>query len=144
MITSLVGIASVLACAFFIDHIGRRAWFTASFFLGGATLLALWFHGADSAETILIFVSFGMFFMSSLSLALNLYTSEIYPTRIRAFGGAWQRVAAVLGPNVIAWMLPHGTGLLFLYFGGLAIIGGVLSSFYAVETKGRSLEPLSP
>lgn len=148
MITSLVGILSALACAFFIDKVGRRAWFTGSFFLGGATLLALWFHGADSAETILIFVSFGMFFMSSLSLALNLYTSEIYPTRIRAFGGAvggaWQRVAAVLGPNVIAWLLPHGTGLLFLYFGGLAIIGGVISIFYAVETKGQSLEALSP
>ena len=148
MITSLVGIVSALACAFFIDYVGRRAWFTAAFFLGGGTLLALWFHGADSAETIVIFVSFGMFFMSSLSLALNLYTSEIYPTRIRAFGGAvggaWQRVAAVLGPNVIAWLLPHGTGLLFLYFGGLAIIGGVLSMFYAVETKGKSLEELSP
>ena len=104
MITSLVGIVSALACAFFIDTVGRRAWFTAAFFLGGATLLALWFHGADSAETIVIFVSFGMFFMSSLSLALNLYTSEILPNaRIRAFGGAvggaWQRVAAVLGPT---------------------------------------------
>jgi len=50
----------------------------------------------------------------------------------------------VLGPNVIAFLLPHGTGLLFLYFGGLAIIGGVLSIFYAVETKGKSLEELSP
>ena len=96
----------------------------------------------------LIFVSFGMFFMSSLSLALNLYTSEIYPTRIRAFGGAvggaWQRVAAFLGPNVIAWLLPYGTSSLFLYFGGLALIGGVLSFFYAVETKGKTLEELSP
>ncbi|HLI22372.1 MAG TPA: MFS transporter, partial [Stellaceae bacterium] len=88
MITSLTGIVSAIACAFLIDTIGRRAWFTTAFFIGGATLLALWYHGADSAETILIFVSFGMFFMSSLSLALNLYTSEIYPTRIRAFGGA--------------------------------------------------------
>jgi putative MFS transporter len=148
MITSLVGIVSALCCAFFIDKVGRRAWFTGAFFLGGLTLLALWQHGADSAETIVTFVSFGMFFMSSLSLALNLYTSEIYPTRIRAFGGAvggaWQRVAAVLGPNAIAWLLPHGTGLLFLYFGGLAIVGGVLSIFYTVETKGRTLEELSP
>ncbi|HEY3916896.1 MAG TPA: MFS transporter [Stellaceae bacterium] len=148
MITSLTGIVSAVACAFFIDTIGRRTWFTVAFFCGGLTLLALWLHGADSAETIVGFVSFGMFFMSSLSLALNLYTSEIYPTRIRAFGGAvggaWQRVAAVLGPNVIAWLLPYGTGTLFLYFGGLAIIGGVLSIFFAVETKGKSLEELSP
>jgi putative MFS transporter len=59
-------------------------------------------------------------------------------------GGAWQRVAAALGPNVIAWLLPHGTGTLFLYFGGLALIGGVLSFFFAIETKGKTLEELSP
>jgi MFS transporter, putative metabolite:H+ symporter len=41
-------------------------------------------------------------------------------------------------------MLPYGTGSLFLYFGGLALIGGVLSYFYAVETKGKTLEELSP
>ncbi|HEY1505033.1 MAG TPA: MFS transporter [Stellaceae bacterium] len=148
MITSLSGIVSAIACAFFIDLVGRRIWFTAAFFVGGLTLLALWQHGADSAEAILTFVTFGMFFMSSLSLALNLYTSEIYPTRIRAFGGAvggaWQRVAAALGPNVIAWLLPYGTGSLFLYFGGLALIGGVLSFFFAIETKGKTLEELSP
>jgi putative MFS transporter len=97
---------------------------------------------------VLIFVTIGNFFISSLSLAINLYTSEIYPTRIRAFagavGGAWQRVAAILGTNVVAWLLPFGTGSLFLYFGGLALIGGVLSFFYAVETKGKTLEELSP
>jgi putative MFS transporter len=148
MITSLGGIVSAICCAFFIDIVGRRAWFTIAFFIGGVTLLALWQVGANSAETILGFVTFGMFFMSSASLALNLYTSEIYPTRIRAFGGAvggaWQRVAATLGPNVIAWLLPYGIGSLFVYFGGLAIIGAVLAFFFAVETKGKTLEELSP
>jgi MFS transporter, putative metabolite:H+ symporter len=148
MITSLVGIVSAVACAFFIDIVGRRIWFTGAFLIGGVTLLALWRVGPNSAETILTFVTFGWFFMSSLSLAINLYTSELYPTRIRAFGGAvggaWQRVAAALGPNVIAFLLPYGIGSLFLYFGGLAIIGGVLAFFFAIETKGKTLEELSP
>ena len=148
MITSLGGIVSALCCAFFIDIVGRRAWFTGAFFIGGVTLLTLWQVGPNSAEIILGFVTFGVFFMSSRSLARNLYTSEIYPTRIRAFcgavGGAWQRVAAALGPNVIAWLLPYGIGSLFLYFGGLAIIGGVLAFFFTVETKGKTLEELSP
>ncbi len=65
---------------------------------------------------MLVFVTIGNFFISSLALAINLYTSEIYPTRIRAFagavGGAWQRVAAILGTNVVAWLLPFGTGSL--------------------------------
>jgi len=148
MITSLVGIASAICCAFFIDYVGRRVWFTGAFFMGGASLLALWYVGPNSAQTVLTFVTFGWFFMSSLSLAINLYTSELYPTRIRAFGGAvggaWQRIAAALGPNVIAFLLPHGVGTLFIYFGGLALLGGVLAWIYAIETKGRSLEELSP
>jgi putative MFS transporter len=148
MITSLVGIVSAVCCALFIDYIGRRLWFTGAFFIGGATLLALWYVGPDSAQTVLTFVTFGWFFMSSLSLAINLYTSELYPTRIRAFGGAiggaWQRVAAALGPNVIAFLLPYGVGSLFIYFGGLALLGSALAWIYAIETKGRTLEELSP
>jgi len=148
MITSFGGIFAALCCAFFIDYVGRRAWFIGSFILGGLALLTLWPVGADTAEKVLTFVTIGSFFISSLALAINLYTSEIYPTRIRAFagavGGAWQRVAAILGTNVVAWLLPLGTGSLFLYFGGLAILGGVLAYFFAVETKGKSLEELSP
>ncbi len=148
MITSLVGTVSGVACAFFIDIVGRRIWFTGAFTIGGASLLALWYVGPNSAHTILVFVTFGWFFMASLSLAINLYTSELYPTRIRAFGGAvggsWQRVAAAIGPNVVAFLLPYGVGTLFVYFGGLAILGGVLSWLYAIETKGRTLEELSP
>lgn len=148
MITSLVGIASAVFCALFIDYIGRRLWFTVAFLMGGITLLALWYVGPNSAQTILTFVTFGWFFMSSLSLAINLYTSELYPTRIRAFGGAvggaWQRIAAAIGPNVIAVLLPYGVGTLFVYFGGLALLGSVLAWRYAIETKGRSLEELAP
>jgi putative MFS transporter len=148
MITSSGGIVAALCCAFFIDYVGRRAWFTGAFILGGITLLLLWPVGTDTAEKVLIFVTIGNFFISSLALAINLYTSEIYPTRIRAFagavGGAWQRVAAILGTNVVAWLLPFGTGSLFLYFGGLAVLGGVLAFCFAIETKGKTLEELSP
>jgi MFS transporter, putative metabolite:H+ symporter len=85
----------------------------------------------------------------AISRGESAITSEIYPTRIRAFagavGGAWQRVAAILGTNVVAWLLPYGTATLFLYFGGLALVGGVLSFFFfAVETKGKTLAELSP
>ena len=148
MITTFGGIFAALCCAFFIDYVGRRAWFTGAFILGGLALLTLWPAGADTAEKVLTFVTIGSFFISSLALAINLYTSEIYPTRIRAFagaiGGAWQRVAAIIGTNAVAWLLPYGTGSLFLYFGGLAILGGVLSFFFAIETKGKTLEELSP
>jgi putative MFS transporter len=149
MITNLTGICGSAICAFSIDRIGRRRWFGFAFLCGGATLLALWYVGPSTAVTLLVFVSLGAFFMSSVSIALNLYTPELYPTRIRAFassvGGAWQRVAATIGPLVVAALVtPYGLGSVFLYFGGLAILGGVLAFLFGTETKGQILEELSP
>ena len=149
MITQCCGIFGSFVCAFTIDKTGRRPWFMFAFLGGAATLLALAAVGQGSAERLLFFVSTGGFFMSTASLGLNLYTSELYPTRIRAFGGAvggaWQRVAAAIGPLVVGYLAPlYGLGPVFLYFGGLAFIGAVVTLFFAEETGGRSLEEVSP
>jgi MFS transporter, putative metabolite:H+ symporter len=149
LITQCSGIGGAFLCAFTIDRTGRRPWFLVAFLGGAVTLLTLAGVGPSTAELLLTFVSIGAFFMSTASLGLNLYTSELYPTRIRAFGGAvggaWQRVAAAVGPLVIGYLAPlSGLGPVFLYFGGLALIGAVVTFFFADETGGRSLEELSP
>jgi len=144
-ICSIVGSA---LCALNIDRVGRRLWFSVALLLGGATLVALAVTGASSALMLLVFVSFSSFFMSSVAIGLNLYTAEIYPTRIRAFassvGGAWQRVAAASGPIVVAYLLT-GVGLnsVFAYFGVVALIGAAVAAGFTVETKNRSLEVAS-
>jgi putative MFS transporter len=97
---------------------------------------------------LLVFVSIGSFFMSAVAIGLNLYTAEIYPTRIRAFasaiGTAWQRVAAATGPNVVAYLLT-GSGLtaVFSYFGVIAVVGAAIAAGYTVETKEQPLETAS-
>jgi putative MFS transporter len=149
LVTNLVGICGSIACALFVDRVGRRRWFTGGLICGGAVLLPLAFISIDTAETLLFFVSAGSFFLSTVSIGLNLYTPELYPTRMRAFassvGGAWQRVAAFLGPMVVGTLLPlYGLGSLFFYFGGLAILGGAITWCFAVETAGRELEEISP
>jgi putative MFS transporter len=104
--------------------------------------------GPSTATILLVFVSIGTFFMSSVAIGLNLYTAEIYPTRIRAFassvGGAWQRVAAASGPIVVAYLL-IGPGLasIFLYFGVVALIGAAVAAGWTVETSNRPLEVAS-
>jgi MFS transporter, putative metabolite:H+ symporter len=149
LITSLTGICGSALCAYLIDKVGRRPWFTIAPLAGGAALLVLGIHEPGSARMLLTFVAIATFFMSSVAIGLNLYTAELYPTRIRAFassvGGAWQRVAAASGPIVVGYLL-SGNNLraVFLYFGGIAVIGGVLAYFYAVETKSRRLEEISP
>jgi putative MFS transporter len=148
LIVQICGIAGAMLCAFTIDKIGRRICFTGALLGGGVTLLILAALGADSATMLLVFVSIGSFFMSAVAIGLNLYTAEIYPTRIRAFassfGGAWQRIAAATGPNVVAYLLT-GPGLtaVFSYFGVIAIIGAAVAARFTVETKEQPLESAS-
>ncbi len=148
LIVQVCGIAGAMLCAFTIDKIGRRICFTGALLGGGVTLLILAALGADSATMLLVFVSIGSFFMSAVAIGLNLYTAEIYPTRIRAFassfGGAWQRIAAATGPNVVAYLLT-GPGLtaVFSYFGVIAIIGAAVAARFTVETKEQPLESAS-
>jgi putative MFS transporter len=148
LIVQVSGIFGAALCAFTIDQIGRRLWFTGALFCGGVTLLLLAALGAESATMLLVFVSVGSFFMSAVAIGLNLYTAEIYPTRIRAFasavGGAWQRIAAFTGPNVVAYLLT-GSGLVavFSYFGVVALIGAAVAAGFTVETKEQSLETAS-
>jgi putative MFS transporter len=148
LIVQVSGIVGAALCAFTIDKIGRRLWFAGALFGGGVTLLVLAALGAGSATMLLIFVSIGSFFMSAVAIGLNLYTAEIYPTRIRAFasaiGGAWQRIAAATGPMVVAYLLT-GSGLIavFSYFGVIALIGAAIAAGFTVETKEQSLEMAS-
>jgi MFS transporter, putative metabolite:H+ symporter len=148
LIVQVSGIVGAALCAFTIDKIGRRLWFAGALFGGGVTLLVLAALGAGSATMLLIFVSIGSFFMSAVAIGLNLYTAEIYPTRIRAFasaiGGAWQRIAAATGPMVVAYLLT-GSGLIavFSYFGVIALFGAAIAAGFTVETKEQSLEMAS-
>jgi putative MFS transporter len=148
LVVQVAGIIGAALCAFTIDRIGRRIWFSGALLCGGATLLILAALGVTSATMLLAFVSISMFFMSAVAIGLNLYTAEIYPTRIRAFasavGGAWQRIAAATGPNVVAYLLT-GSGLtaVFSYFGVIALVGAAIAAAYTVETKEQPLETAS-
>lgn len=147
--TQTIGLLGSTTCAFLIDRVGRRRWFTMAYGGGGLALGALWFTGAARAMPVLICASISYFFTASVSLSLNLYTSELYPTRMRALGSslasAWVRVASAIGPSLIGFMLTsHGIASVFVLFGGIAVAGGVVTALWAVETRGRLLEEVSP
>jgi MFS transporter, putative metabolite:H+ symporter len=149
LITQLAGICGSICCAVLVDRIGRRRWIATCLGCGGLVLLSLLVVGVDSAGTLLLLVSVGGFFISAVAIALNLYTPELYPTRIRgiasAVGGAWQRVAAAIGPVVLGILVGGGSlGLAFAYFGGLALLGAIVAALYAPETAGLTLEDVAP
>ena len=148
LITQVIGLFGTLTCALTIDYLGRRPWFALSFTGAAAALCGLWFLGADSPQRVLVFVGAAFFFSSILSIGVYLYTPELYPTRARAVGvataTAWLRLASMIGPTVVGMMVVSGLDNVFLAFGIVAAFAAVITALFAIETKGRVLEEISP
>src|SRR5579862_6555054 len=148
LITQAVGFCGALTCALTIDQVGRRPWFAFAFAMNAIALGALYVLGPDSPQRVLAFVSSGYFFVSVLSIGVYVYTPELYPTRARAVAvgtaTAWLRFASILGPSLVGFAVGSGLGTVFLMFAAVAVVGVVVTALFAVETKGRVLEDVSP
>ncbi|MDF2119935.1 MFS transporter [Roseiarcaceae bacterium H3SJ34-1] len=150
LISSALGLCGSLLCALFIDRVGRRIWFACAFFGSAIALLTLWYIGPTTPERVLICTTLSFMCISTLSLAMYLYTSELYPTRMRALGSgtatAWLRIASIIGPVTVGALVgtAGGLGTVFLLFGVVVLVAGVIVVAFGIETKGRVLEDVSP
>jgi MFS transporter, putative metabolite:H+ symporter len=149
LMTQAFGLLTSFTCALVIDRVGRRVWFAMAFAGAAAALLTLGWIGPSSAERILVFAILTNMCVSTLSLALYLYTAELYPTRVRALGTstgtAWLRLASVLGPQVFGNTVGSGSiGGAFVMFGLVSLVACVVVAVFATETKSRVLEEISP
>jgi MFS transporter, putative metabolite:H+ symporter len=148
LMTQVAGFVGAAICAFTIDRFGRRPWFALAFAGAAAALLGLWVDGASKAESVLMYVSLAYFFVSTINLGVYLYTPELYPTRSRALAvgtaTAWLRLASIIGPTVVGYMIGTGLQSVFLAFAIIAVVAAVITILFAVETKGRVLEEISP
>ncbi len=149
LMTNIFGVATSIFCALLIDRVGRRRWYVAAFFLGTAPLLALFVTGAKSPLVVWLLATLGYGIVQTITYSLYLYTAELYPTRIRAigsgFGSAWLRIGSSVGPLVVAQVMAEaGIGFVFATFAGLLALGGGICGAFAIETRQRVLEELSP
>jgi MFS transporter, putative metabolite:H+ symporter len=147
--TSAFGCAAALLCALYIDNVGRKVWYTAAFFLAAVPMAILASLGATSAQEVLIFATATYSIIQTVTFSLYLYSAELYPTRLRAvgagFGSAWLRIASSLGPLLVGWVVgSYSINYVFVVFGIVLAIGGIICLLFAIETKGRVLEELSP
>ena len=148
LLTNATQILILLVCIFVIDRIGRKAWMTASFVIGGALLAPLGLFGAGDVNRVIVFVTLSYGVMSTINTVLYLYTPEIYPTRMRAIGTAagtcWLRLASAAGPTIVGLMMvSHGISSVFLMFAGIAFLGA-LAATQMIETRNRRLEDIAP
>jgi len=149
LISALVGTLGSIAVAFLIDVTGRKPWFTAALLLASVPLFLLWNAAGMAPLDVAIRVSACLVCINSVSIALGMFTAENYPAHLRALGGgvagAWLRIASMIGPLLVGFLLPAaGLGAVFALFGVAAILGGVLCHLFAIETRGKVLETLTP
>lgn len=148
--TSGAGVVGALTCAMFIDRVGRKRWYTYALLLAAVPLGLLGWLGATSATQVLCFAAITYAITQSVTFSLYLYSAELYPTRIRAiatgFGSAWLRLGSSAGPLVVGAVLSGLGGIqwVFVIFSALILLTGAFVGAFAVETKGRVLEELSP
>jgi len=148
VIINLAGLAGAFMCAMLVDHLGRRPWFILAYVLGAAPLIAIWVRGAANPREVIVLVAISFMFISGNSMLVYLYTTEIYPTRLRTLGtgaaSAWLRVASAAGPAIVGFALTgYGVSGVFLLFGMISLAGAAIS-FGTVETRERPLEEISP
>ena len=148
-ITSSVGVIASIACALLIDKVGRKRWYSIAFLVATAPLMALAWISTASAIQVLIFATGAYAVLQTIAFSLYLYSAELYPTRLRAvgtgFGSAWLRAGSSIGPILVGTIVADlGIQYVFAAFAAVALVGGLVTLLFAIETKGRVLEELSP
>jgi MFS transporter, putative metabolite:H+ symporter len=147
--SQLVGNAGSIVCAFVIDVLGRRRFYTIAFLGSFISLGSFWLFADNTPTAMFLCGACSQFFISGIAISLYIYTAELYPTRIRAFGTsiatAWLRLASAIAPSAIGFLLATTTiQNVFLVFSGIALLGGLVTLVFATETTNRHLEELSP
>jgi MFS transporter, putative metabolite:H+ symporter len=148
LITTAIGLIGATIAALIIDHVGRKTLFATCFAGGAISLIVLSQIANPAPEQVLTFISIAYFFVNAINLGVYLYTPELYPTRVRALGvgtaTAWLRLASMVGPTTVGFMIATGLQSVFLAFGLLAVVTAMVTALFAIETKKRILEDVSP
>ncbi len=139
------GIIGVLVSAWLVDQFGRKP-----VIMGSAILTALTiglFAANVNVPTAAKFwiLTFGIVIEFAIP-AIYCYTSELYPTELRASGFGWassaSRVAAALVPTILGSLLfpRFGLTVTFVITGSLLVLAALFMMVATPETRGRLLD----
>jgi putative MFS transporter len=141
--TSVVG----RVCAFsLIDVFGRKALIVGGYGIAGCA--ALMFTQATTETALLTTAMTYAFFADIASLAMTVYTPEVYPVRIRGKGAAiamgWGRFGGMVSP-LVAGFLISADNLMWVWglMAAFQFTSSGLTLLLARETKGRNLEAVA-
>ena len=150
MVTRAVAVAYLLGIAGFpvagalMDRIGRR-WTAFLFFVCGAG--ATWYaFQATSVPGISAGLFLITFFTGAFPPVTSSFTTELFPTELRANAAAWAqgllgRLGMVGAPALVGWLAaPLGSvGNAVTLLGGAALAAGVITLAVLPETRWRPM-----
>ncbi|MGO1317244.1 MAG: MFS transporter [Cellulomonadaceae bacterium] len=142
LIITLAQLPGYALAAYLIEKWGRRP--TLAVFLAGSAVSAVLFGQATTVPAI---IAAGMA-LSACNLgawgALYAITPEIYPTSVRGAGSgsaaAFGRVASIIAPLVVPWLILHGGSSLAFAVFGIAFVLAAAATFFLPELTGEALE----
>ncbi len=139
------GIVGVLASAWLVDRFGRKPVIMASAVLTALTI-GLFAANVDVPAAAKFWIlTFGIVIEFAIP-AIYCYTSELYPTELRASGFGWassaSRVAAALVPTVFGSLLfpRYGLTVTFIITGALLVLAAIFMMVATPETRGKLLD----
>ncbi|MDV2476364.1 MFS transporter [Rhodococcus zopfii] len=141
LIITLAQLPGYAVAAWLIEAWGRRA--TLATFLVGSAVAAALFGLAGSPATIIAAGMMLSFFNLGAWGALYAIGPELYPTSVRGAGtgaaAAFGRIASILAPLLVPWLLPGGNGLVFGVFAAAFAVAAV-AAFTLPERAGTVLD----
>ena len=129
-----------------IDILGRKTLICVGYGVAGCA--ALMFTQATTETALLFTAMFYAFFADIGSLAMTVYTPEVYPVRIRGKGAAlamgWGRFGGMISP-LVAGILIGGANLMLVWglMAAFQFTSAGLTLLLAHETSGRNLEAVA-
>jgi putative MFS transporter len=140
------GFAGAFIAGFLVDWIGRKRTCAAFYICASVAIFMLFQTRTLSAQYLWMFLSVSSF--AAGSSATNIYSSELFPTAIRATGYGWTtnlfgrltEVLVPLGIGVFVGTLGISWSVAVFAFG--PVLGAVVVLLYAPETRGMTLEEI--
>lgn len=146
-LASVLGVLGSLACALLVDKVGRKPIINVSFVLCALSLALAGVLHASSVYVVATCCAFSLGWLACGFITAYVYTPELYPTSIRAWGcgvgGAWLKLAAIFAPTIVSKTMIGGhLDIAFYILGAVPFLAAIAVHFLGIETKGKVLEQL--
>lgn len=146
LVMYLAQIPGYFSAAWLNERIGRQAVIVGYMLLGGIAALAMAFAGSDGQ--VMAAGALLSFFMNGAYAGIYAYTSEVFPTPVRATGtglaSAIGRIGGISAPILVGVIHPSfGFGGVFGMTTAVLLFGSAAVLVMGVPTRGRSLEDIA-